>query len=408
MTTKLRSWKTALIIQGILMGALFSFLPFEIYQKFGLSKIWFFLLLPTAMFFFTPLWAKRKKKKDNIFILQINSFFLFLFVSLLMMINFFDNKLINYFYPLLLFTTGIFVAGMVPFTMEIIRSYARQHQLKTNPSLYFTLGSVFTIIIPFLFQYFLNDLGTNIALQAYFTLITLTNFSLIFFNHDLKTKEVTFKINPTSWKTLKKNKQFWSYLYSSSFLYSINEVFGYLLPVLIFKDTNLMIIAVGVLYVIRKLSYFLGYLIKTNTTTIKRDVCCNTIIAIIAVGLLLGLTIAYLMQPPLLNHLLYLTVGLGGSQILIGLCLGHLSRIQKNNIISLVGTEHLTLALMFEHVFGHAIFSLLLSIIIIPVIINFHTIMLTYIIIYSVIILMLILGFCFIFTKPKLENKTNQ
>lgn len=125
-----------------------------------------------------------------------------------MIINFFDNNLIIYFYPLLLFATGVFVAGMVPFTMEIIRSYARQHQLKTNPSLYFTLGSVVTIIIPFLFQYFLNDLGTNIALQTYFTLITLINFSLIFFNHDLKTKEVTFKINPTSWKTLKTNRQF--------------------------------------------------------------------------------------------------------------------------------------------------------------------------------------------------------
>ncbi|WP_338966416.1 MULTISPECIES: hypothetical protein [unclassified Spiroplasma] len=403
MTTKLRSWKTVLIIQGILMGALFSFLPFEIYQKFGLTKIWFFLLFPTAMFFFTPLWAKIKKKKDNIFILQINSFFLFVFVSLLMMINFFDNNLIIYFYPLLLFATGVFVAGMVPFTTEIIRSYARQHQLKTNPSLYFTLGSVVTIIIPFLFQYFLNDLGTNIALQTYFTLITLINFSLIFFNHDLKTEEVTFKINPTSWKTLKTNRQFWSYLYSSSFLYGINEVFGYLLPVLIFKDTTLMIIAIGVLYVIRKLSYLLGYLIKTNT--IKRDVCYNTIIAIIAVALLLGLTITYLMQQTQLNHLLYLTLGLGGSQILLGLCLGHLSRIQKNNIISLVGTEHLTLALMFEHVFGHAIFSLLLAIIIIPIIINFHTIMLTYIIIYSVIIAMIMLGCCFVLIKPSIKTK---
>ncbi|WHQ36511.1 hypothetical protein [Spiroplasma sp. SV19] len=400
MTTELRSWKVTLIIQGILMGALFSFLPFEIYQKFGLSKIWFFLLIPIAMFFFTPLWAKIKKKKDNIFILQINSFFLFLFISLLMMLNFFDNNLIIYFYPLLLFTTGIFVAGMVPFTMEIIRSYARQHQLKINPSLYFTLGSVFTIIIPFLFQYFLNDLGTNIALQTYFTLITLINFSLIFFNSNLKTEEVTFKINPTSWKVLRKNKQFWSYLYSSSFLYSINEVFGYLLPVLIFKNTTFMIIAIGILYVIRKLSYLMGYLIKTSNIAIKRDVCWNTIIAIIAVGLLLGLTISYFTQQTHLNHLLYLILGLGGSQILIGLCLGHLSRIQKNNIINLVGTEHLTLALMFEHVFGHAIFSLLLSIIIIPIIINFYTIMITYIIIYSIIIAMLILSLCFILIKP--------
>ncbi len=390
------------------MGALFAFLPFEIYQKFGLAKIWLFLLIPAAMLFFTPLWAKVKKRKSNIFILQMNSFFLFIFISLLMMTNFFDNNLIIYFYPLLLFATGIFVAGMVPFTMEIIRSYARQHQLKTNPSLYFTLGNIFTIIIPFLFQYFLNELENNIALQVYFMLIALINFSFIFFSDDLKTEEITFKINPNSWKVLKNNKQFWSYLFSSSFLYSINEVFGYLLPVLIFKDTPLMIIIIGVLYVIRKLSYLLGYLIKVNNVNIKQNVCINAILTIIAIGLLLGLTVMTFTEQTQLFHLLYLSIGLGCSQILIGLCLGHLSRIQKNNIISLVGSENLTLALMFEHVFGHAIFSLLLGIIIIPIIIHYHAFMLTYVIIYSIIIVMLILSLSFIFIKPNMPKNIRE
>ncbi|WP_238336067.1 hypothetical protein [Spiroplasma citri] len=217
MTNKLRNWKVIMIIQGILMGALFSFIPFAIFVKFGLTKIWFFLLIPIAMFFFTPLWVKVKKKKSNTFILQINSFFLFIFLSLLMTVNFFDNNLIIYFYPLLLFCTGMFVAGMVPFSMEIIRSYAREHQLKTNPSIYFIVGSVVTIIIPFLLQYFLTELTTKISLQGYFSLLALINFSLIFFNHDIQTEEITFKINPSSWKILQKNKQFWSYLYSSSF-----------------------------------------------------------------------------------------------------------------------------------------------------------------------------------------------
>ncbi|MFJ1522411.1 hypothetical protein [Spiroplasma sp. ald] len=398
MTNKLRNWKI-IIIQGILMGALFSFIPFAIFDKFGLTKIWFFLLVPTAMFFFTPLWAKVKKKKSNIFILQINSFFLFIFLSLLMTVNFFDNNLIIYFYPLLLFCTGMFVAGMVPFSMEIIRSYTRKHQLKTNPSLYFILGSVVTIIIPFLIQYFLTELTAKISLQGYFSLLALINFSLIFFNHDIQTEEITFKINPNSWKVLQKNKQFWSYLYSSSFLYSINEVFGYILPILIFNNTAIMIIVIGSLYVIRKISYLFGYLLKINNNNIKHQIICNTIIAIIAIALLLGLTIAFFPFQTQLSHILYLTIGLGGSQILIGCCLGHLSRIQKNNIINLVGTEHLTLGLMIEHVFGHAIFSLLLGIIIIPVIITFSTNILTYIYFYSIIIGMLFLSFIFIFNK---------
>ncbi|WFG97258.1 hypothetical protein M1771_04465 [Spiroplasma citri] len=396
MTNKLRNWKVIMIIQGILMGALFSFIPFAIFVKFGLTKIWFFLLIPIAMFFFTPLWAKVKKKKSNTFILQINSFFLFIFLSLLMTVNFFDNNLIIYFYPLLLFCTGMFVAGMVPFSMEIIRSYAREHQLKTNPSIYFIVGSVVTIIIPFLLQYFLTELTTKISLQGYFSLLALINFSLIFFNHDIQTEEITFKINPSSWKILQKNKQFWSYLYSSSFLYSINEVFGYILPILIFNNTAIMIIVIGSLYVIRKISYLFGYLLKINSNNIKHQIIWNTIITIIAIGLLLGLTIVFFPFQTQLSHILYLTIGLGGSQILIGCFLGHLSRIQKNNIISLVGTDHLTLGLMIEHVFGHAIFSLLLGVIIIPIIINFYTNILTYIIIYSIIIGMLLLSFNFI------------
>ncbi|APE74758.1 hypothetical protein SCITRI_001989 (plasmid) [Spiroplasma citri] len=378
------------------MGALFSFIPFAIFVKFGLTKIWFFLLIPIAMFFFTPLWVKVKKKKSNTFILQINSFFLFIFLSLLMTVNFFDNNLIIYFYPLLLFCTGMFVAGMVPFSMEIIRSYAREHQLKTNPSIYFIVGSVVTIIIPFLLQYFLTELTTKISLQGYFSLLALINFSLIFFNHDIQTEEITFKINPSSWKILQKNKQFWSYLYSSSFLYSINEVFGYILPILIFTNTAIMIIVISSLYVIRKISYLFGYLLKINSNNIKHQIIWNTIITIIAIGLLLGLTIVFFPFQTQLSHILYLTIGLGGSQILIGCFLGHLSRIQKNNIISLVGTDHLTLGLMIEHVFGHAIFSLLLSVIIIPIIINFYTNILTYIIIYSIIIGMLLLSFSFI------------
>lgn len=378
------------------MGALFSFIPFAIFVKFGLTKIWFFLLIPIAMFFFTPLWVKVKKKKSNTFILQINSFFLFIFLSLLMTVNFFDNNLIIYFYPLLLFCTGMFVAGMVPFSMEIIRSYAREHQLKTNPSIYFIVGSVVTIIIPFLLQYFLTELTTKISLQGYFSLLALINFSLIFFNHDIQTEEITFKINPSSWKILQKNKQFWSYLYSSSFLYSINEVFGYILPILIFTNTAIMIIVISSLYVIRKISYLFGYLLKINSNNIKHQIIWNTIITIIAIGLLLGLTIVFFPFQTQLSHILYLTIGLGGSQILIGFFLGHLSRIQKNNIISLVGTDHLTLGLMIEHVFGHAIFSLLLGVIIIPIIINFYTNILTYIIIYSIIIGMLLLSFSFI------------
>ncbi|WP_338955701.1 hypothetical protein [Spiroplasma endosymbiont of Polydrusus cervinus] len=400
MTNTLRNWKIIMIIQGILMGALFSFIPFQIFDKFGVTKIWFFLLIPIAMFFFTPLWAKVKKKKSNTFILQINSFFLFIFLSLLMTINFFDNNLIIYFYPLLLFCTEMFVAGMVPFSMEIIRSYAHEHHLKTNPSLYFIMGSVVTIIIPFLLQYFLKDLAAKISLQAYFSLFTLINFSLIFFNHNLQTEEITFKINPASWKMLRKNKQFWSYLYSSSFLYSINELLGYILPILVFNKNNMpmIIIIIGSLYVIRKLSYLFGYLIKTNQN-IKQQIICNTTIAIVVIGLLLGLTISYFPFQTQLSYTLYLTIGLGGSQFLIGCCLGNLSRIQKNNIINLVGSEHLTLGLMIEHVFGRAIFSLLLSIIIMPNMINFYANILTYIIIYSIIIGMLLFSFSFLFIK---------
>ncbi len=380
------------------MGALFSFIPFAIFDKFGLTKIWLFLLVPTAMLFFTPLWVKVKKKKSNTLILKINSFFLFIFLSLLMTVNFFDNNLIIYFYLLLLFFTGMFVAGMVPFSMEIIRSYTREHQLKTNHSLYFVLGSVVTIIIPFLMQYFLTELTAKISLQGYFSILALINFSLIFFNHDIQTEEITFKINHNSWKVLQKNKQFWSYLYSSSFLYSINELFGYILPILIFNNTAIMIIVIGILYIMRKISYLFGYLLKINNNNIKNQIICNTIIAIISIALLLGLTITLFSFQSQLSHILYLTIGLGGSQILIGCCLGHLSLIQKNNIINLVGTEHLTLGLMIEHVFGHAIFSLLLGIIIIPLIITFYKNILTYIIIY-IIIVMLFLILILIFNK---------
>ncbi|APE75803.1 hypothetical protein SCITRI_001944 (plasmid) [Spiroplasma citri] len=157
-----------------------------------------------------------------------------------------------------------------------------------------------------------------------------------------------------------------------------------------------MIIVISSLYVIRKISYLFGYLLKINSNNIKHQIIWNTIITIIAIGLLLGLTIVFFPFQTQLSHILYLTIGLGGSQILIGCFLGHLSRIQKNNIISLVGTDHLTLGLMIEHVFGHAIFSLLLSVIIIPIIINFYTNILTYIIIYSIIIGMLLLSFSFI------------
>ncbi|AHF57732.1 hypothetical protein [Spiroplasma eriocheiris] len=366
---KLTGWKISLGLESCIIGSIYSFLPFLTFTKFGLNNIWVFLLVPLTMLFFTPLWIRIKKKHSNHVVLKINSTFLMIFLTTIMIFNFFDNNYLIYGYAINLWLIGMFLAGMVPFTMEIIRSYGISNKIKVNPTLLFSLVGIFPIIIPFLCFYFLEQNILNIVLICYFGGWGIGLWITIHRNQNIMTNEITFATNNGNFKMIWKNKPFLAYLFPSSFTYGFNEFIGYLLPVLVFNQTIYWIIWIGVFYFLRKLSYLGGSLFSINKQKVYYINIINSILVIISIGLFLGMLIINYYRNNLLTTSLYLIIGIGVSQILIGISLALITKTQKTNVTSLVGRDNMSLAMIIDHVFGRGILSLLFSIILIPIII---------------------------------------
>ncbi|WP_368486588.1 hypothetical protein [Spiroplasma sp. DGKH1] len=383
MMNKLTGWKISLGLESCIIGSVYSFLPFLTFAKFGLNNIWVFLLVPLTMLFFTPLWMRIKKKYSNHFVLKINSTFLMFFLTTIMIFNFFDNNDLVYGYAINLWLIGMFLAGMVPFTMEIIRSYGVSNKIKVNPPLLFSIIGIIPIIIPFLCFYFLEHNILNIVLICYFGCLGFGLWITIHSNQNIMTQEITFATNNGNFKMIWKNKAFLAYLFPSSFTYGFNEFIGYLLPVLVFQQTIYWVIWIGVFYFLRKLSYLCGSLFAINKQKIYYANIISSGLVVISMGLLLGMLIMQYYSNNSLATALYLIIGIGVSQFLIGISLAMISKSQKTNVTSLVGHDNMSLAMIIDHVFGRGIWSLIFSIIFLPIIIVNNASLMIFIILLS-------------------------
>ncbi|AGM25100.1 hypothetical protein [Spiroplasma chrysopicola] len=401
MKNKMIPWKITLFWQGALVGTIFSLFPTIIYFNLGLNWMWLFLLVPLMMFFITPLWMRLKTKIGNQKVLQINSCFLFIFLITLMIINAFNPNNYLALFIINLILIGIFTAGLVPFTMEITRSYTIKNEIKFNPNLIFNLGLVLLILIPFLIMFLTKDQMQNIILGSYLGVLGLINLILVLTNQDIKGENITFNLKDTNFKELLKNKDFQKYLFTSSFLNGIIEFFGYVLPILVFPITPTLIIVIGVLYFIRKSAYLLGYTLKINNNSYRLLI---TIISFISLALLFSTFLITTLFTSNFFAWLYLILGLGCGFFGLGFSLGIMQRKQKTEISQIVPAHNFNLAMMVQHVFGNAIISLLISAICLPLLITFNANNLIILIIYSVFVGIAIISLPLFLTKQKIRS----
>ncbi|WP_156028538.1 hypothetical protein [Spiroplasma mirum] len=185
----------------------------------------------------------------------------------------------------------MFLTGMVPFTMEIIRSFGISNKIKVNPTLLFSIIGIIPIIISFLCFYFLEQNILNIMLICYFGCLGLGLLITIYRNQNIMTHEITFATNNGNFKMIWKNKLFLAYLFPSSFTYGFNEFIGYLLPVLVFDQTIYWVIWIGVFYFLRKLSDLSGSLLTINKQKVYYANIISSVLVVISMGLFLGMLI---------------------------------------------------------------------------------------------------------------------
>ncbi|AGM26160.1 hypothetical protein SSYRP_v1c05700 [Spiroplasma syrphidicola EA-1] len=402
MKNKLIPWKITLFWQGALLGTIFSLLPTIIYFNLGLHWMWLFLLIPIMMFFITPLWMRLKIKIGNQKVLQINSCFLFIFLTTIMIINAFNLNNYLTLFIINLILIGIFTAGLVPFTMEITRSYAIKNEIKFNPNLIFNLGLVSLILIPFLIMFLTKNQTQNIILGSYLGVLGLGNLILVLTNQDIKGENITFNLKDANFKELLKNKAFLKYLFTNSFLNGIIEFFGYVLPILVFPITPELIILIGVLYFIRKSAFLIGYALKISNNNSYRFLV--TIISFISLALLFSTFLITTLFTNTFFAWLYFILGLAGGFFGLSFSLGIMQRKQKAEITEIVPAHNFNLAMMIQHVFGNAIISLIISAVCLPLLITFNANNLVILIIYGTFLGIAIISFPLFLSKQKINQ----
>ncbi|AXK51229.1 hypothetical protein [Spiroplasma alleghenense] len=366
-----RTWKLTFGIETGLVAVVFSFLPFFIYHLVGVKGLSLILLIPLGMFLFTPMWRKLKAVIGNHSTIKITSIGLFLMLTLL--ITWGLQKGVNNFVPtlaLLLFFTGSFVAGIVPFTMEILRSHGKNFNKKYRFELIQIIFSLIMIPIPYILFLFIKDEKIMFySLIGLFSTIGLLLTCLINFNRKTQIEEVTFYTQPDDMANLKAHKKYFLFIFSNSFFYALGEAFTYTAIAFIYILAKNMhwplseLIVVGLLvcgFLIRKV----GALIVVNLKISENKILKWNIIsyALVVTGLVVLITGAMVMLFIPEYWYIYFT-GFLINEILLGVGLAIMSKTKKNTL-TLINGRHNNLAMIFDHVLGRGLYSLLIGFII--------------------------------------------
>ncbi|AHI53946.1 hypothetical protein SSABA_v1c05390 [Spiroplasma sabaudiense Ar-1343] len=414
----IRTWKLAFGIETGLVAVVFSFLPFHIINLVGIKGLSLILLIPLAMFLCTPLWRKLKAIIGNHSTIKITSIGLFCMTSATMAWGLSNHNASN-FVPVLglfLFAMGVFIAGIVPFTMEILRSHGLKNQKKYRFELIQICFGLMLIPLPFLISVFVKDTKLSLMLLVgLFSTITLLLACLINFNRKAQIEEVTFKTQPDDFQNLKAHKKYFLFIFSNSFFYAIGEAFTYCAVAFIYifgknqgwpiNEYTLIGLLVGG-FMIRKLAglLVLNLKISEKTNVLKTNICAYVLI----VTGLVFLTIGAVLLNNHSNLWIAYIVGFLLNEVLLGVSLAIMSKTKKITLTQING-RHNNLAMIFDHVLGRGLYSLVIGFIITMIFAFVYISSLMIVIVLSTIVSLAILTACLsILAQPKKPNEVKK
>ncbi len=414
--SSIRTWKIAFGIETGLVVVVFSFLPFFIYHLVGIQGLSLILLIPLGMFLFTPMWRKLKAVIGNHSTIKMTSIGLFLMLTLLIAWGLqkgSDNFTMGL--AVLLFFTGSFVAGIVPFTMEILRSHGKNFNKKYRFELIQILFSLVLIPIPYLIYAFIdNEKIMLFCLIGLFSGLGLLLTCLINFNRKTQIEEVTFKTEPDDMANLKAHKKYFLFIFSNSFFYALGEAFTYTAIAFIYiLAKNLHwplseLILIGLLvtgFLTRKIGALLVVNLKVSVEKVYQVNIISYILVVTGlIVLFIGSTLLFLF--PQYWYLYFITFLI--NEVMLGVGLAIMSRTKKNTLTQING-RHNNLAMIFDHVLGRGLYSLIIGFIITMI---FAFVAITNVMIMIVvgvisILATLALTFSIISQKPARSDKIN-
>ncbi|QEH61452.1 hypothetical protein SCHIN_v1c02550 [Spiroplasma chinense] len=358
----------SLMFSIMFMAAYFTFAPYAIAVQ--LKNEYYAALIfltPFIMVFAAPMWLKVKKKIGSKQVLINN--WIGLFIGTVLMFTMFAIKSDNIHFTIM-FLLGhimfsIFFAGVIPVNMEMIRSFMNRNNMKTNIRAYMGFSSLL-LIAPL---YILNHYNLNWAIAAIFGVVGLVIIILLVVNQNIWDKPVTLDINTKAFASLKTNKKFWANVFLQNYFFGVSKFFEFGLVLMMFINikTNKMDMNLNSFWIYISCAFLAKYLAQAFARIVKikdekmrsANIFGNTLILLSIVSLAIFFL---LLNEKEITQIAYFAVMIGAS-FFIGFGGSLIDKTKTRLIKSIVKDEEYSLAMIIDHVAGHAIFSLVVSLV---------------------------------------------
>ncbi|WP_339034410.1 hypothetical protein [Spiroplasma endosymbiont of Cantharis rufa] len=358
----------SMIISMMILICYFSFVPYKMVTKFNdINYLAAIIIVPIMMLFITPLWIKLAKKIGNLNILKINSIGL-LFALIFTFSSFETNNftLANslLFTGLTLF--GIFVAGLLPINIEIIKSFERRNGLKNKTSKYNSIYGFLLLPIPFLIEYY----SKSLYILFLFIVLMIILISLFLFNANIMSEGNVLNINKDSFKTLKNNKKFFTEIFIQNYFIGFFKFLDWSLVLFFFlrfennkiiisteiKDDSLLLFLIFG-FISKYLAQAIFATIKFKNSNVNRIAMLLTILSVI-VFISFLITSIYVNFSRINNVYYSLLIIL---MFIFGTAYALIEKTKAKRFKSIVTNEEFSLAMIIDHVMGNAFFSLIIA-----------------------------------------------
>ncbi|ALD66057.1 hypothetical protein [Spiroplasma cantharicola] len=402
----------SMIISMMILISYFSFVPYKMVTKFeDINYLAAIIIVPILMLFVTPTWIKLAKKIGNLKVLKINSIGL-LFALICTFSSFETNNLSLanglLFTGLILF--GIFVAGLLPINIEIIKSYERRNSLKNKTAKYNSIYGFLLLPIPFLMDYY----SKSLYILFLFLIVMIILICLFIFNQNIMSDGNVLNINKDSFKTLKTNKKFFIEIFIQNYFIGFFKFLDWSLVLFFFLkfENNKIIITTQINETSLILFLIFGFIskyfaqaifgnIKFKNNNVNRIAMFLTLISVTAfISFLIS---SYYINYSNMNNIYYSILLI--LMFIFGTAYALIEKTKAKRFKSIVSDDEFSLAMIIDHVMGNAFFSLIIASIF------FIIILLTQASLLAMIILMssfVIIGSILLVTNSLLKNKQKE
>lgn len=368
-------WNIALTLSMAMFVANFSVLPYILITTLGYKYLLLVIIVPFSMTITTPVWMKVKKKTGNHNLLKINSLLLTISIVITYITFMYTQKpMLITSLTIILLISGMFLAGIIPMTMEVLRSYYKNTNTKSKLAIVTGLPTLFFMPIVFVVAVMFEVWIVAIL----FAIIGLTIFTIHVFNKNIMTEEITMNITKEQVSEFKTSHKFLYIIHFPAYFIGFGRFFEYCLPLLFFikfnnnhltytfdlSISNVMWLIISLLGLY--LAQSIAKLIKSSDQNCYKLYISGMII--FTLGLILITSFFILNYSVLLKqyNLIYYSAIII-SQFLIGFGYGLIEKTKGNLNKNIFDKNTLTVSMILDHIMGNSAYNLLINLVLISI-----------------------------------------